>query len=205
MPVHEAGDRQPQRRLTWGLLRTRMRQRGKHGDRREETESLAHGSSSETAGGSGERPRQNSLRGMISCRRVGCASVVLRRGSPFARQHVGGNTAGEVMSMNRRHFLMSTAVMTAGAAVRGLASPNDTVRMGVVGLGGRGSSHINAWSEMPNVELVAISRRRRNSRRPEAEGDRTRPSRATTTDCSMRPEPRARPPPPRPCAVRARC
>jgi predicted dehydrogenase len=51
---------------------------------------------------------------------------------------------------------MSTAVMTAGAAVRGLASPNDTVRMGVVGLGGRGSSHINAWSEMPNVELVAI-------------------------------------------------
>ena len=60
------------------------------------------------------------------------------------------------MSMNRRHFLMSTAVMTAGAAVRGLASPNDTVRMGVVGLGGRGSSHINAWSEMPNVELVAI-------------------------------------------------
>ena len=36
--------------------------------------------------------------------------------------------------MNRRHFLMSTAVMAGGAAVRGLASPNDTVRMGVVGL-----------------------------------------------------------------------
>jgi predicted dehydrogenase len=60
------------------------------------------------------------------------------------------------MTMNRRHFLMSTAVITAGAAVRGLASPNETVRMGVVGLGGRGSSHVNAWSEMPNVELVAI-------------------------------------------------
>ena len=61
------------------------------------------------------------------------------------------------MSMNRRHFLMSTAVMTAGATVRGLARPSDTVRMGVVGLGGRGQSHVDAWTSMePNVEIVAI-------------------------------------------------
>ena len=61
------------------------------------------------------------------------------------------------MTMNRRHFIMSTAVVTAGAAVRGLASPNDTVRMGVVGLGGRGQSHVDAWSSMePNVQVVAI-------------------------------------------------
>jgi len=61
------------------------------------------------------------------------------------------------MTMNRRHFIMSTAVMTAGATVRGLASPNDTVRMGVVGLGGRGQSHVDAWSSMePNVQVVAI-------------------------------------------------
>ncbi len=60
------------------------------------------------------------------------------------------------MSMNRRHFLMSTAVMTAGAAVRGLASPNDTIRMGVVGCGGRGGSHVEAWSSMPNVEIAAL-------------------------------------------------
>jgi predicted dehydrogenase len=47
--------------------------------------------------------------------------------------------------------------MTAGATVRGLASPNDTVRMGVVGLGGRGQSHVDAWSSMePNVQVVAI-------------------------------------------------
>ena len=59
--------------------------------------------------------------------------------------------------MNRRHFIMSTAVMAGGAAVRGLAqSPNDTVRMGIVGLGGRGGSHVNAWSNMPNVEIVAL-------------------------------------------------
>src|SRR6476660_6729252 len=60
------------------------------------------------------------------------------------------------MTMNRRHFIMSTAVITAGAAVRGLASPNDTVRVGVVGCGGRGSSHVSAWSSMPNVELAAL-------------------------------------------------
>ena len=60
------------------------------------------------------------------------------------------------MTMNRRHFIMSTAVMTAGATVRGLASPNDTVRMGVVGCGGRGSSHVSAWPGQPNVEIVAL-------------------------------------------------
>jgi predicted dehydrogenase len=60
------------------------------------------------------------------------------------------------MSMNRRHFLMSTAVMTAGAAVRGLASPNGTIRMGVVGCGGRGGSHVEAWSSMSNVEIAAL-------------------------------------------------
>ena len=60
------------------------------------------------------------------------------------------------MTMNRRHFIMSTAVMTAGATVRGLASPNDTVRMGVVGCGGRGGSHVSAWPAQPNVEIVAL-------------------------------------------------
>jgi len=60
------------------------------------------------------------------------------------------------MTMNRRHFIMSTAVMTAGATVRGLASPNDTVRVGVVGCGGRGSSHVSAWSGLPNVEVAAL-------------------------------------------------
>ena len=58
--------------------------------------------------------------------------------------------------MDRRDFLVSTAVLTAGAAVRGFASPNETVRMAVVGCGGRGSSHVSAWSGMPNVEIVAL-------------------------------------------------
>ena len=58
--------------------------------------------------------------------------------------------------MNRRHFLMSTAVMAGGAAVHGLQSPNETVRIAVVGCGGRGSSHVSAWPGQPNVEIVAL-------------------------------------------------
>jgi predicted dehydrogenase len=65
-----------------------------------------------------------------------------------------GFTAGA--TMNRRYFLMSTAVMAGSAAIRGLASQNETVRVGVAGLGGRGSSHVNAWSGMKNVEVVAL-------------------------------------------------
>ena len=59
--------------------------------------------------------------------------------------------------MNRRYFLMSTAVMAGSAAIKGLAqSPNETVRVAVIGLVGRGSSHVNAWSRMKNVEVAAI-------------------------------------------------
>ncbi|MBL8221348.1 MAG: gfo/Idh/MocA family oxidoreductase, partial [Bryobacterales bacterium] len=58
--------------------------------------------------------------------------------------------------MNRRYFLMSSAAATASQSVRALASPNDTVRVAVVGCGGRGSSHVGAWTSMPNVELAAL-------------------------------------------------
>jgi len=58
--------------------------------------------------------------------------------------------------MNRRHFLMSTAVLAAGASVRGLASPNERVRIAVVGCGGRGQNHVDGWSALPNVEVVAL-------------------------------------------------
>jgi predicted dehydrogenase len=51
---------------------------------------------------------------------------------------------------------MSTAVMAGGAAVRGIASQNERVRIAVVGLGGRGGSHVSAWSRMPNVEIAAV-------------------------------------------------
>src|ERR1035441_6261160 len=58
--------------------------------------------------------------------------------------------------MERRYFLMgAAAAMTAGKRVQ--ASANDTVRIAIVGCGGRGGSHLHEWTTLPNVELVAIS------------------------------------------------
>jgi predicted dehydrogenase len=58
--------------------------------------------------------------------------------------------------MDRRHFLMGSAA-AAGAASRLFASPNDTVRIGCIGIGGRGASHIGGFGRLPNVELAAIA------------------------------------------------
>jgi predicted dehydrogenase len=58
--------------------------------------------------------------------------------------------------MNRRYFLMSSVAATAAQSVRATQSPNDTVRVAVVGCGGRGNSHMGAWTSMPNVELAAL-------------------------------------------------
>ena len=44
--------------------------------------------------------------------------------------------------------------------------------MAVIGLGGRGSSHVNAWSRMPNVEIAAHLRRRRVAHRREVQAAR---------------------------------
>ncbi len=59
-------------------------------------------------------------------------------------------------NMNRRHFLMSSAAATASQAVLSAQSPNDTVRVAVIGCGGRGNSHMGAWTTLPNVELAAL-------------------------------------------------
>ena len=64
--------------------------------------------------------------------------------------------------MNRRHFLMgSAAALSAASSVFG--SPNDTVRVACIGvgghnktLGGRGKDHINGYSRLENVEVAAI-------------------------------------------------
>lgn len=57
--------------------------------------------------------------------------------------------------MNRRNFLMTTAAVATTTSSM-LASANNTVRMAVVGCGGRGMSHVNAWTSLPDVELVAL-------------------------------------------------
>jgi hypothetical protein len=57
--------------------------------------------------------------------------------------------------MNRRYFFMSTAAAVATRACARKTAPNETVRIAVVGNGGRGASHMGAWTSLPNVELAA--------------------------------------------------
>jgi len=59
--------------------------------------------------------------------------------------------------MNRRHFVMSSAVAAGSALVpRALAVPSDRVRVACVGVRGQGKSHIQAYSKMNNVEIAAV-------------------------------------------------
>jgi predicted dehydrogenase len=51
---------------------------------------------------------------------------------------------------------MSAAAAAGAANIRGLASPNDTVRIACVGLRSRGKDHLNAYLKMPNVEIAAV-------------------------------------------------
>jgi len=57
--------------------------------------------------------------------------------------------------MNRRYFLMTSTALAA-QTVKPAKSANETVRVAVVGCGGRGSSHVNAWTNQPNVELAGL-------------------------------------------------
>ena len=54
----------------------------------------------------------------------------------------------------RRHFLMGAGALA--AAKPKLASPNDTIRIAVLGVRGRGKSHIDGFQPLPNVEVVAL-------------------------------------------------
>jgi predicted dehydrogenase len=57
--------------------------------------------------------------------------------------------------MNRRTFLMSAASASPLAA-SGIPSPNDTIRVAVVGLRGQGNAHIKSYLPMKNVEIAAL-------------------------------------------------
>jgi predicted dehydrogenase len=58
--------------------------------------------------------------------------------------------------MDRRNFLMGTAAAL-GAGAGAFASPGDTVRVGCIGIGGRGKDHITGFSRLPNVEVAALA------------------------------------------------
>jgi predicted dehydrogenase len=85
--------------------------------------------------------------------------------------------------MDRRNFLFGTAAAL-GAGASAFASPNDTVRVGVIGFGGRGRDHVNGLSRLPNVEVAAVADvdeshlaeavktlENRGKKKPEAYGD----------------------------------
>lgn len=64
--------------------------------------------------------------------------------------------------MNRRDFLIHSSRATAAGVVglnlmgKAMASPNDTIRVAVVGFRGRGMDHIGGFSTLPNVQVVAL-------------------------------------------------
>jgi len=57
--------------------------------------------------------------------------------------------------MNRRHFLAGAAALAAGSK-NTFASPNDTIRVAVAGLRGRGWAHVRAFADLPGVEVAAL-------------------------------------------------
>ncbi|MPY90288.1 MAG: gfo/Idh/MocA family oxidoreductase [Luteitalea sp.] len=59
-------------------------------------------------------------------------------------------------NVNRRYFLMSSVALPVAMRARALASPNDTVRVAVVGFNSRGRSHISSYLKIPNVEVAAL-------------------------------------------------
>ena len=58
--------------------------------------------------------------------------------------------------VNRRHFLMSSVALPVALKASAQSSPNDTVRVAVVGFNGRGRAHISAYLKIPNVEIAAL-------------------------------------------------
>ena len=64
--------------------------------------------------------------------------------------------------MNRRAFLRRSTRITAAAAIgvtasgKARADVNDTIRVGVIGVRGRGSSHISGFNNVKGVEVVAL-------------------------------------------------
>ncbi len=58
--------------------------------------------------------------------------------------------------MNRRSFIVNSAAAVGATALNAAAAPSDKVRVALVGCGGRGRSHMQAWTSLPDVDLVAV-------------------------------------------------
>ncbi|MCX6620994.1 MAG: Gfo/Idh/MocA family oxidoreductase [Acidobacteria bacterium] len=58
--------------------------------------------------------------------------------------------------MERRHFLLGSVASAGALSSSAPASPNERIRVACVGVRGRGRSHLDAYSKMPDVEIAAI-------------------------------------------------
>jgi predicted dehydrogenase len=58
--------------------------------------------------------------------------------------------------MNRRYFLMGSAIVPAGMRASALESANNTVRVACVGFHGQGRAHIQGYLKTPNAEIAAL-------------------------------------------------
>ncbi len=70
---------------------------------------------------------------------------------------------GNKLELSRRRFLKSAGgALAAGTALRGTPAigavgANNKIRLGFIGVGGRGTAHLNAFSKMDDVAIVAIA------------------------------------------------
>jgi len=65
--------------------------------------------------------------------------------------------------LSRRHFIKSSlAAAGAGVLINGTKATgnffgaNETVRVGVAGINGRGGNHISEWAKMEDVKIVYL-------------------------------------------------
>lgn len=65
-----------------------------------------------------------------------------------------------MVSMTRRKFIQTTAAVASTFAISDtwhrVLGANETIRVGIAGIHGRGNSHINAFLEMPGVEIAYL-------------------------------------------------
>ncbi len=96
----------------------------------------------------------------------GRQAVAVRRDPVAANAHAASVTLASaaprmgIFKLNRRSFLVKTALGTAAALIAGQGSgvlgANDAVRIRVVGLHGRGQSHIYQATRIPGFRLAAL-------------------------------------------------
>ena len=58
--------------------------------------------------------------------------------------------------MDRRSFVRAAAAFAAATRARPILGANETVNLAVVGVGGRGTDHINYFCDLPNVRIAAV-------------------------------------------------